>query len=64
MTDIDKTILKSQLQVANSLLTGAKGMASAPIITPTGPVISQAPLLICGVLEQLAKVLDQTIDKI
>jgi hypothetical protein len=64
MTDIDKTILRSQLQAANGMLASAKGMANAPIMTPSGPAMSPAPGLICGVLEQLTKILDQMIDKI
>jgi hypothetical protein len=64
MTDIDKIGLRAQLQAANSTLMAAKAVASAPIITPTGPIIVQAPLMICGVLEQFSKILDQTIEKI
>jgi hypothetical protein len=64
MTDIDKINLRGQLQAANSALMAAKGLASAPVVTPAGPIIVQAPLLICGVLEQLSRILDQTIDKI
>lgn len=64
MTDMDKIALKGQLQAANGLLASARGMANAPIMTPSGPAISPAPGLICGVLEQLTRLLDQMIDKI
>jgi|GEM_PF-4892514 len=63
MTDMDKMALRAQLQQANQALMAARATASAPVITPNGPIVVQAPMMICVVLEMLSKVLDQMIDK-
>ena len=60
----DKQILKAQVQTALATLSSAKAMAQAPIVTPSGPAMIPALSILCTGIDQLAKALEQTIDKL
>jgi hypothetical protein len=63
MNPNDRALLKAKIMAADNVLNSAKGMANAPIITPSGPAVVPALQIMCNALEQLIDTVKLLIDK-